>query len=249
MAAQISLLRRGPRPSGAALAGGRSLAYSGGRFSALGTVPFSGGGLQQVVYAALVNAGATPEFARQVANSGNARALSVISRLSEGQIYQILGRNLSAPQLISALTQPTGGILHDIVGGLEEFFGTVLDIGGVLTAGATIPAGLTLNAEGARELALRSDRPRSQRASVSPPRPGFASYLAEGIEALPSAIRGGVNLANKIGSYFEPGPGPDGQPMAGRTSQGVPILDQTTDCPTCGGPPPEPAAGFQRVPE
>lgn len=208
----------GHRPTGPALAGGARPVFGGGNLPALGYNPGITDPAQQIAYQQLLSAGATPQFAAQVSRSGSQRVNAIISRLSVGQIYQILGRVTSGAELVSELNKPGGGILSDIVGGVLAALGAAIGIVGAAFGQAELlPLGAAISAEGVRELTTQSDS-RQPRINATPALAPLASR----------AIRA-------IANYLEPGPGPDGQPQAGRTSQGVPILDQTTDCPTCGG--------------
>lgn len=228
------------RPTGPALAGGLQPAFGGGKLRALGYNP-SLTGEASIVYQALLNAGATPEYALAVTRQGSARSNKIIANLSEGQIYQILGRHLSPSQLLDALNAPTGGILGDIIGGTLIALGTVLDVVGA-AFGAPI-LGVPLQAAGVGELASSNAQQVARRGEPAP---------RNQIDLTPALLSGAGQLLRKYGpqigqavqNLIQPGPGPDGTPQPGMTPQGVPILDQTTDCPTCGsGPAPQPGEG------
>jgi hypothetical protein len=207
------------RPSGAALAGGKTAAYGGGNLPALGYRSNFPNPQSQIVYQTLVSAGATPEFASQVARAGSARANQIISHLSVGQIYQMLGRVQTPGQLLEALNAPTGGILGDILGPIGAL------VGGVIGAAVGAPGLGAVLGYAAGEAASRAvPARRTERPTFQVPTLGRI--------VVPAISAVGRYLAP--GQEVPPGPGPDGLPRAGRDINGVPILDQETPCPTCG---------------
>jgi hypothetical protein len=192
--------------------GGLTGGFGGGNLLALGYQPGLSGA-QAVAYEALMQAGATPQYARMVANSK--RASRVLAGLTEGQIYQILGLDLKPGDLVRELELSIGGsLLGGILGGL----------GAILlapeTGGLSIPAGIALGSQlggfagetAASGLEISSALSQSHpTVSVHPhatphvqaPRPSFAQNLVTAARALPNAIRSGFQFGTEVGNAFE----------------------------------------------
>jgi len=199
-------------------------------------------GAAAIVYQVLINAGATPEYARQVAMLGGPRTQQILSHLSEGQIFQLLGFDVSPQALVQNLEfSAGGGIFGAIIGGVLGLLGgpfaeLTVPLGASIGAGAGILAGAAAS-QSLRAARALDQRPQPPSRQVNPR--SSAGILSEAGQLLRQY---GPQIGQAVQNLIQPGPGPDGAPSPGFTPQGVPILDQTTDCPTCGsGPAPQAA--------
>lgn len=166
---------------------------------------------QEAIYAKLLLAGATPNYALSVARSAGPRAVSILNHLTAGQIFQILGLNLSADQLVQQLEYSTAGsILGSIIGSI---FGSAEGppgafIGGIAGAAAGQAAAQAYRADtlsrgssptvrqGPARRAFRQQPQRAQHAT------GFD--IDDIIDAIPKGFQFGVKLANKLGPLLFP---------------------------------------------
>jgi hypothetical protein len=207
-------LPRGPRVN--------RFAEAGGKLRALGYQPQgSFTAVQAALYDALVNSGVEPQRARYLAQRVSSNGTSGLSAAESASVK--LALELLVGNQVGIGGGETSGALP--IGGLVA-------LGNAFAHPSQLPL-VELFSGGPKPPRIAGGRP-------APPiprqyeRPDFANELDQGIRAIPQAVRFGVGLG-KGQAFTAPGRGADGMPQAGMTSQGVPILDQVTDCPTCGG--------------
>jgi hypothetical protein len=229
-------------------------AEAGGNLPAIGYLP--PGQLTQVgayVYNRLVAGGVPPTTALQLAKRAQARfepstpgffsdlESFIVGSLS-GFAQDVAKGNFSPGAIAAGIFAPSFTTLAPagLRSGIGPSLGNlVTTTGGELTTGFPVVAAASALARGGQAVAQAQNRRAPQFFGGKPPLPtvqqqGFLPQLIQGVKEIPQAVDFGVKLGNAVGELIPPGPDANGLPTAGLTPQGVPILDATTPCPSCG---------------